>query len=159
MSGRVRLMFWASLHGAASEQMPPPTRTMTWHGMLYVTVYSMVYSMLYGMVYACLHPPYPPIPYSHIAIYCHIAMYSHTTMCSHIAMYSHTAMYSAIAMYSHIAILPFPLSPYSLILFPFTTTWVTGFPTKRPSYPLILFIPLLPYPLIPLITRPTNQYP
>ena len=80
-------------------------------------------------------------------------------MLSHIAMYSHTAMYSAIAMYSHIAILPFPLSPYSLILFPFTTTWVTGFPTKRPSYPLIPFIPLLPYPLIPLITRPTNQYP
>ena len=50
VSGRVRLMFWASLHGAASEQMPPPTRTMTWHGMLYVMVYSMVYSMLYGMV-------------------------------------------------------------------------------------------------------------
>ena len=55
VSGRVRLMFWASLHGAASEQMPPPTRAMTWHGMLYVTVYSMVYSMIYGMVYACLH--------------------------------------------------------------------------------------------------------
>ena len=55
MSGRARLMFWASLHGAASEQMPPPTRTMTWHGMLYVTVYSMVYSMLYDMVFVCLH--------------------------------------------------------------------------------------------------------
>ena len=92
MSGRVRLMFWASLHGAASEQMPPPTRAMTWHGMLYVTVYSMVYSMLYGMVYACLHPPYPPIPYSHIAIYCHIAMYGHPAMYSNIAMYRDIGM-------------------------------------------------------------------
>ena len=35
VSSRVRLRFWAAMHGAASEQVPPPTRTMTWHGMLY----------------------------------------------------------------------------------------------------------------------------
>ena len=36
-------------------RLPPPTRIMAWHGMLYGMVYSMVYSMLYGMVYVCLH--------------------------------------------------------------------------------------------------------
>ena len=83
------------------------------------------------------------------------AMSSYRTMCRHMAICSHAAMYSPIAMYSHITILPFPISPYSQILFPFTTTWVTGFLTKRPSYPLIPFIPLLPYPRISLISRPS----
>merc|ERR1712004_260522 len=41
--------------GAGSDGLPPPTRTMAWHGMLYGMVYGMVYSMLYGMVY--VSPP------------------------------------------------------------------------------------------------------
>ena len=53
VSGRVRLMFWASLHGAASEQMPPPTRTMTWHGMLYGMVYSILHVIWHGI---CVSP-------------------------------------------------------------------------------------------------------
>ena len=85
------------------------------------------------------------------------AMSSYRTMCRHMAICSHVAMYSPIAMYSHITILPFPISPYCLILYPFATSWVTGFLTERASYPSIQFIPLLHYPRISLISRPSDK--